>query len=194
MAIITFGIDSQTFNQHLKEEMAQNLQYCGRSYSLFHYVLEARVGRLRGVKEWYEKDGFYCYEASFYASKILDKIKQLTLSEEIFRGCKVDLYMKTYDKFGYYQVDNGFTETGFSIKEEKFFLDKLIMDFHQMEGVMDTFKINLHESVGVPGEVYRDRDLGRKVYSFFVNKAGYDKKRLSDAIETFELKQYQPAY
>lgn len=145
--IIKFKISAEQFNSILKDEMEQTIKYCGKDYSLFEYVLETKVGRIRWVKEWEVIEGFYYFEARFYSNMVLHKIKKLTLTHELLRNCNVSLYMTTSDKYGYFQIVNGFTSVGFCIKDSKWFYDKLIHDFTNIKSLGDNFNINLKQTI-----------------------------------------------
>ena len=143
MSFIKLKIDGNTFNTVLRDEMLQEVKYCDKKYNFFEYILISRVGRIEWYKNWYEIDGFYYCEVKFCSSMVLNKLKKLTLDHEIMRGCRVDILMTTCDKYGYYQVENGFTDVGFSIKNEKIYYEKLVSDVKRTSEFGSVFKLNL---------------------------------------------------
>lgn len=183
MCVIKLKIDGEMFKTVLRDEMSQTIKYCGQSYPIFEFILMKQVGRIEWYKDWEEIDGFYYSEVKFGSSMVLDKIKKLTRDSEIMRGCRVSIYMTTSDKYGYYQVDNGFTDVGFSIKSEKFYYDKLVSDVKNIDTLGDKFKINLKEMMKIG--IYRfNKDVtGRNVYSFFVNSDRYQENLLTNSID-----------
>lgn len=185
MSTIKFKINTQSFNQILREEMSQTITYSGKDYKFFEYVLSTKVGFIESYKDWEEIDGFYYSEVKFTRSMILDRIKNLTTFNEIFRKCLVDVYMTTREKYGYYQIENGMTKVGFSIKDQVTFYDKLVNDSSNLEKVSDGFNISMSETIKrYFNHVYTDsKELVSKVYSLFVNDTDYESSRLNVAIE-----------
>jgi hypothetical protein len=184
MSIIKFKINTQSFNQILRDEMSQKLTYSGKEYKFFEYVLSTKVGHVVSYKDWEEIDGFYYSEVKFAKSMILDKIKNLTTLNEIFRDCLVDVYMTTRDKYGYYQIQSGMTKVGFSIKDQVSFYEKLVSDSANLEKVSDGFNISMSETIRTDSNrIFGDSKLlARKVYSLFVNDTDYEGSLFNDAM------------
>lgn len=183
MCLIKFEIDGEMFKTVLREEMSQKIKYCGKLYPIFEFILMKQVGRTEGYRNWEEIDGFYCSEVKFDSSMVLDKIKKLTRDSEIMRGCRVNIYMSTPGKCGYYQVNDGFTDVGFSIIRDKSYYEKLVKDVKNIDIFGERFKINVKEVTNFEDCFVDIPRTERTVYSFFVNSDRYQENLLTNSID-----------
>ena len=189
MATITFSVPADSYINTLRSEMEQQVTYCDKTLPFFEFVLMSKVGPIEQYQDWVLNGDVYTAQVSFYKSMILDSIKRLTHGNEIFRGCDIDIFMTTREKYGYYQVNNGFTHGGFSVKSFEYFYDKLLSDLSLVRDKDTSFKINLTElvksvdpyTIGIPvvGE--------RKVYSLFSNSPDIDYGRMLTAANTLKV-------
>ncbi len=184
MTIIKFKINALSFNQIIRDEMSQKINYGGKEYQFFEYVLTATVGKLESYKDWEEIDGYYYSEVEFSESMVLDKIKKLTFIDAIFRDCLVDIFMTNRQKYGYYQIQGGMTKMGFSIKDQPYFYEKLVEDSAHIENYGGEFNISMSETIKTDSNrLSKNSDeFTRKVYSLFVNDTNYESSRLNDAM------------
>lgn len=183
MSIVKFVVDSKSFESNLESEMNQMIKYGGRYYSILEFVLKTRIGELRKMGNWNKEGDFYSLEVEFFKDMVLVDIRKLTIGFEIFRDCVVDVLLKTKKKIGYYQVVDGSSRIGFSIKNESNYVNKLIEDVSKIDHLGNSFKISLTETI------LTDRDDGEcwggvegNVYSFFRLNDHIDVTRLNRAL------------
>lgn len=185
MCIIKFKIDSNSFNSVLSDELSQTVTYAGQKKPFFEQVLALSVGRIDWYKNWEEIDGHYYCEVRFFNKMVLNKIANLTKSGQILQNCRVDVYMTTNEKYGYFQIHKGVSEVGFCIRDQRFYFEKLMLDVGQINDETGTFKITITESTQIEDEYDADGvpiTHEKKVYSFFANRPGYEISQLNRAI------------
>lgn len=189
MATITFSVPAESYVNTLQSEMGQQITYCDKTLPFFKFILMSKVGQIDQYQDWKLDGDIYVARASFFKAMILEPIKKLTLNSEIFRGCNVDVFMTTREKYGYYQFKDGFTHAGFSVKAYEYFYDKLLSDLSVVSTKDVSFKINLTELVNSTNEyaLGMPENGERKVYSLFSNSPDVAYGRMLSAATTLKV-------
>jgi len=189
MTTITFSVPADSYVNSLRSEMGQQVTYCDKTLPFFKFVLISKVGQVGHYQDWTLEGDVYIARASFFNAMILDPIKTLTLDSEIFRSCDVDIFMTTRKKYGYYQLKNGITHAGFSVKAYEYFYDKLLSDLSEVKAKNVAFKINLTEVVNSSNEyaLCMPENGERKVYSLFSNSPEVAYSRMLSAANTLKV-------
>jgi hypothetical protein len=93
--------------------------------------------------------------------------------------------MTTNEKYGYFQIHKGVSEVGFCIKDQRFYLEKLMIDVGRINDETGAFKITMTEATQSEDECDVNGapiTYEKKVYSFFANRPDYEISQLNRAI------------
>ena len=178
----TFMIREPEFEK-VAAEMMQMPTYCHERTPFFRLLLDSRVGYVSEYSDWRYDGQYYVAEAVLSGTKTLEKFKlRMTSDLTCLHDVLVFVSVKSSDKFGHYQIKNGFTRAGYSVKNDPTLIGQLKRQIRELDGSEDKVKVNIKEIAGEQDDLYE-----RNSYAFFINENTYQKEGLMEAAELIAL-------
>jgi len=178
----TFMIRESEFEK-VAAEMMQMPTYCQEHTPFFRLLLDLKVGYVSEYRDWKFDGQYYVAEAVISGTKILDKFKlQMTSNLRSLHDVLVFVSVKSSDKFAHYQIKNGFTRAGYSVKNDPNLIGQLKKQIRELDGSEEKIKVNIKEVAGEMDDSYE-----RNSYSFFINENTYEKACLIEAAELLSI-------